>query len=111
MLARLKSLRKERGLSQQQLAQLLGISQQSINKYENHNIEPDIFMLSQMADLFDTTVDYLIGRSDERTPNGRGIPPELTMREAELLEGYRKLQPKQEQIVSLLIRSYLPEEE
>ena len=110
MLTRLKALRRERGLSQQQLALRLGISQQSINKYENHNVEPDISMLSQMADLFDTTVDYLIGRNDERMPHGRGVPTELTMREAALLGGYRLLAPKEADMVDLLVRSYLPDE-
>ena len=110
MLIRLRTLRKEKGLSQQQLAQTLGISQQSVNKYENHNVEPDIGMLSQMADLFDTTVDYLIGRSDERVPHGRGVPPELTMSEADLLTRYRQLEPKQAQMVNLLVQSYLPDD-
>lgn len=111
MLIRLRELRKERGLSQQQLAARLGISQQSVNKYENHNVEPDIAMLSQMADLFSTTVDYLIGRSNDRIPHGLGVPAELTMREAAVLAAYRQLTPEQALVVDLLLRSYLPNRE
>ena len=66
MLSRLKQLRRERGLSQRALADLLGISQQSVNKYENHNIEPDIELLCQIADVFDVSIDYLVGRSDDQ---------------------------------------------
>ena len=50
MLPNLKLLRKEYGISQQVLADMMGVSQQSINQYENHSIEPDIALLTQMAD-------------------------------------------------------------
>ena len=42
MVKNLKLLRTKYNISQQQLAELVGVSQQSINKYENHKIEPDI---------------------------------------------------------------------
>ena len=42
MLVNLKKLREEASVSQKALAEAVGVSQQSINKYENHNIEPDI---------------------------------------------------------------------
>ncbi|MBQ8922805.1 MAG: helix-turn-helix transcriptional regulator [Oscillospiraceae bacterium] len=41
MVKNLKTLRTKFRLSQQQLADVIGVSQQSVNKYENHNIEPD----------------------------------------------------------------------
>ena len=47
MLPNLKLLRKEYGISQQVLADMMGVSQQSINQYENHSIEPDIALLTQ----------------------------------------------------------------
>ena len=58
MLKNLKALRETASVSQKQLAEAIGISQQSINKYENHNIEPDIDTLIRIADFFDTSVDY-----------------------------------------------------
>ena len=66
MLDRLKELRKERNVSQQALGEIVGFSQQSINKYENNNIEPDISTLIKLADYFDVSVDYLIGRTNVR---------------------------------------------
>lgn len=61
MVANLKKLRKEYNISQKQLADVVGVSQQSINKYENHNIEPDIATLKNMAKFFNTSIDYLVG--------------------------------------------------
>ncbi|MGN0530228.1 MAG: helix-turn-helix transcriptional regulator [Eubacterium sp.] len=61
MVANLKKLRNEFNISQQQLADVIGVSQQSINKYENHNIEPDIETLKNMAKFFNTSIDYLVG--------------------------------------------------
>ena len=61
MLINLKSLREDAAVSQKQLADAIGVSQQSINKYENHNIEPDIETMIRIADYFKTSVDYLIG--------------------------------------------------
>ena len=49
MIKNLKELRIQKGISQQKLADVIGISQQSINKYENHNIEPDIATLILIA--------------------------------------------------------------
>jgi len=65
MLENLKALREATGLSQRALAEIVGVSQQSINKYENHNIEPDIETLIRIADHFGISVDHLIGRNTE----------------------------------------------
>lgn len=66
MVANLKKLRNEYNISQQQLADVIGVSQQSINKYENHNIEPDIETLKTMAKFFNTSIDYLVGYGDNK---------------------------------------------
>lgn len=64
MLYKLKELRNEHHISQQTLGEIIGVSQQSINKYENNNIEPDISTLIKIADYFDISVDYLIGHTN-----------------------------------------------
>lgn len=107
MLPRLRELRQEQALSQQQLAARLGLSQQSINKYENHKVEPDIATLCKMADLFNTTIDYIVCRSDERTPPGRDTPPGLTHTEAALLSAYRQLNAEEAQSIELVMKNYL----
>lgn len=67
MVANLKKLRKEHGLSQKALADMLGITQQAVYKYESSSVEPDIQTLIYIADVFDVSVDYLIGREPENT--------------------------------------------
>lgn len=64
----LKKLRLERKLSQQKLAEQFGITQQAIYNYENGITEPDIYMLTRMAEFFHTSIDYLVGRIEDPTP-------------------------------------------
>lgn len=59
----LKYLRKSRSLTQQELADVLGISRQGYAKYENDLGEPDISTLIKLADYFDVSVDSMIGRA------------------------------------------------
>ncbi len=51
-------------LTQCQLASKLNITQPSYIRYENGSSEPSIDTLIRLADIFDVTVDYLIGRTD-----------------------------------------------
>ena len=67
MIKNLKALLKEYNISQQQLANIIGVSQQSINKYENHNVEPDIETLKAIATFFNTTIDFLVGFDESKT--------------------------------------------
>ena len=107
MVARLKSLRQKKGISQQQLATALGTSQQSINKYENHSIEPDIDMLMKMADFFDTSVDYLVGYSDVARKVETVWTFELNEDESSVIEQYRVLTPKERESIRLVMENYL----
>jgi len=53
-------LRKERGLSQEQLAEQLGVSRQSVSKWESDMAIPDLDRIIKMSDLFGVSVDYLV---------------------------------------------------
>ncbi|AQS55266.1 helix-turn-helix domain-containing protein [Novibacillus thermophilus] len=66
---RLSELRKKRGLSQYELADRLGFSRGQIANYEQGQREPDYNTLQKFADFFDTTTDYLLGRTDDPSPN------------------------------------------
>ena len=107
MLKNLKSLRKEYGISQQRLAEALGISQPSINKYENHNIEPEIELLIRMADYFNTSVDYLIGHTDIPRKIERTEDYALNKTEAELILRFRALTAEERQCVDTIVRVFL----
>lgn len=59
---RLRELRNKSGLTQNEIANKLGVSGQTILNWENGIYEPKINQLIELADLFDVTVDYLIER-------------------------------------------------
>lgn len=63
---RLAQLRHEHNMSQEELAVYLNISQQTISKYENGKLEPDMEAMGKLAKLFDVSVDYLMGFSEIR---------------------------------------------
>ena len=65
---RLRDLRKEKGLSQVHLAIDLCICQNSISRFESGVRKPDYDTLIQIADYFNVSLDYLVGRSDVRNP-------------------------------------------
>ncbi len=58
---RLKDLRKENGIGQNQLAEQLGLSNASISYWENAKQEPSASALFKLANFFDVSVDYLLG--------------------------------------------------
>ena len=63
---RLKKLRKERRISQLKLALDLNMNQNTISRYENLEREADYETLIAIADYFNVSIDYLLGRRDER---------------------------------------------
>ena len=106
MVQNLKLLRTKNKLSQQQLADIIGVTQQSINKYENHKIEPDIQTLIKLAEYFNTSVDYLVGHTDIDHVIESIVRYDLNQDEAILIDKYRKLSKKQKNVVSILTDSY-----
>ena len=102
MLKNLKSLREDAGVTQKAVAEAIGVSQQSINKYENHNIEPDIETLIRLAQFFHCTVDHLVGYCHEDIQTEQ----DLTGEEIKLLYDYRGLAQSQKTAVKAIIESY-----
>lgn len=84
----------------------MGTSQQSVNKYENHNVEPDISALIKLADYFETSVDYLIGHT---VPTGQCTAEciEPTGKELTLIQAYRNLSKDEQKSIQLIIKNYL----
>lgn len=110
---RLAYLRKNKKLTHQNMADSLGITRQGYGYYENGKREPDLNTLQKLADLLETTTDYLLGRTDDpasgyasgenNEPKNnftyfRGVKEEVTEEEAdrlkEELEMYRALKEK-----------------
>ena len=61
---RLKEIRKARGISQLKLAMDLNTNQNTISRYETGEREPGIKELIRIADYFNISIDYLLGRTD-----------------------------------------------
>lgn len=68
MKEQLQQLRKSRGLTQDDLAEILGISLSSYQKYERDAISPSYETLCKIADFYHVTTDYLIGREPATDP-------------------------------------------
>ena len=107
MLPNLKLLRQEYGISQQRLADAISVSQPSINKYENHNIEPEIEILKRMADYFNTSIDYIVGHTDIRRKIEHTEAYHLNQNEAEMLTRFRSLTDDEKECIDMTIKTFL----
>lgn len=61
---RLRELRKSRNLTLKDIGSVLNVSESAVSQYENNKREMDNTSLTTLADYFDVTVDYLLGRTD-----------------------------------------------
>ena len=57
---RIQNLRKIKGISQEQLAEAIGVSRQAVSKWESEQSTPDLDKIVLMSDFFDVTTDYLL---------------------------------------------------
>lgn len=104
---RLRMLRTEKNMTQEELGKLMNVGKASVSLYEKNERTPDQQTLMKTADYFDVSVDYLLGRSNERTLGksnavdladknvimsfeGRPIPPEDIELMRRLLRGSKK---------------------
>lgn len=65
---RIKFLREELGLKQEELAKKLSVSPSSIGMYETNKREPNNELVIKLANFFNVSTDYLLGKSDIRNP-------------------------------------------
>lgn len=63
---RIKELRKQQNITQQQLSNYLGITQATLSGWENEKFEIDNNSLMKCADYFNVSLDYLLGRTEEK---------------------------------------------
>ena len=101
--ARISAHRKNKGLTQEALANTLGVSNQAVSKWESDVCCPDIALLPQLVDALEMTLDELFGRESKAAIANDQILPvaaELPWEDddsihAVLFQGHRLLQPKQ----------------
>ena len=68
MYPRLRDLREDSDRNQTDLAKLLGMSQTGYSKYETGENEIPVAILEKLADIYQTSTDYLLGRTDVKKP-------------------------------------------
>lgn len=65
---RIEDLRIDSDLTQKQISEVLHISQRSYSHYETGTRGIPVDILIKLADYYDTTIDYLVGRTDRKMP-------------------------------------------
>lgn len=70
---RLRDLREDKDLYQKEIAKILNITQQQYNKYELGINSIPIEKLNILANFYNTSVDYIIGRTDKRAPYPKSL--------------------------------------
>ncbi len=68
MYRRLRDIREDRDLNQQAVARMLHVSQATYSRYESGALDIPSAALMALADFYNTSVDYLLGRTDEPLP-------------------------------------------
>ncbi len=78
---KLKELRKKNSISQIEIAKYLNIPRSTYSNYENGYAQPDNQMLVKIADYFNVTTDYLLGRTEIKNPYNYNISDDYLVAE------------------------------
>jgi transcriptional regulator with XRE-family HTH domain len=106
---RLRELRLEKDKSQKDIATLLGLSDRSIGYYESGDRQPDNDTLSKLADYFSVSIDYLLGRTNDRRSQAQIVSDSLSGSD-ELVQFWDELKDREElQILFKQTRDLSPE--
>jgi len=103
---RIQELRKEAGLTQQELAKKINISHPQIVRYEIKNVQPPADVLKRIADVFGVSIDFVVnGDTNEKA--------QQTLKDAELIKQFQKIEqlPEEEKntvlkVITALIRDF-----
>ena len=70
---RIKALRKSKGITMKKLGELIGVAESTVSLYENGKRQPDYSTLLKLSEIFNVTVDYILGNDSSPTPSKKGI--------------------------------------
>lgn len=102
---RIRQLREEKGLSQRALANSIGASFKAVSFWESGKVEPSAKFICALADVFECTCDYLLGREDDF--GNVNVMRDLTENEREILSLCAKLSPREVYEAKTFIRFLL----
>ena len=100
----IRNLRKQKKLSQMQFADLMGFSRSLIANWEREERDPNTADLIKIADYFDVSVDYLLGREDYYGNYYKRDISNLSEKEQQVLELFRGLLPEMQNVVLNMIK-------
>lgn len=101
---KLFELRKEKGLSQRDAARQFYVSQATYFNWESHKTEPSFEQLINIADFYDVSIDYLLGREDSVSVTP--FNEQLTKDAQQLLSMFSELSTEQKEAVLNLLKSF-----
>ena len=104
--SRIRELRKERKMSQRELAEKLNVSQQTIGAWETERIVPGADTLGNIANYFGVTTDYLLGRSEQRKENKDDFTVQEALDSVMSFDG-KPMTDNDREIIEGLIRAYM----
>lgn len=95
----IKLLREERGWKQSELGKLLNVKASAVSKYENGGIPLTGETLCKLANIFDVSTDFILGRTTQRNYKGTSFePPQivelLSNGDLEFISGWKNLSPE-----------------
>ncbi|PDY76973.1 helix-turn-helix domain-containing protein [Bacillus cereus] len=102
---RLKALRLEKGMTQQQLADFLDIEKSNISRFESGKQSPSSDNRVKMAKLFNVSVDYMLGLSEHKSLD-KEKSEKISKEAADLMEKINKLPPEKRKLIENLIDNF-----
>lgn len=99
MMNRIKEIRSKKGITQSELASYLGIAQNTLSYWENGKFDIDNVSLCKIADYFQVSVDYLLGRDRDLVDT----KDTLSLEEKQLIKKYRLLDPYGQKAVNHML--------
>lgn len=96
---RLRELRTEKGLTQQELGDAIGLHGMSISGYERGVKKPSFAAIDGLADVLNVSIDYLLGHTDKNT----GYPRHLLSYAERIMEAYGKASPDTQAAVRAIL--------
>lgn len=93
----------ERSIPRKDLCQAVNVSNGNLSDWKSGRCLPSADVLMRMADYLDTSVDYLLGRSERSEP----AAPELAPEYQEIVELYQDLTPEQQSLIKATMQSWL----
>jgi transcriptional regulator with XRE-family HTH domain len=100
----LKRLREENHLTQEELANNLGLKRYNISDWEQGRTQPDIDSIKKLADYFQVSTDYLLGKSDIRNINNENEDYRIAF--DDIGKDYAELEDSEKDMIKTMIKAF-----